>query len=72
MPKAPPRLFALMNYYEAGQAIVAQVLAYTKKDALGCFLQHYEFDEKDGRLIQELGGLDLPYVQEMELHVVRD
>lgn len=75
----PQRLFGLIQADNKGQKIVAQVLTPTKSEAISLFQKDSKWSlllsdriQKSSALqVVELGGLDLPYVQEMKPGVVR-
>ena len=68
IPKSSPRLWGLLEQTSYRVGLVAQVLATTKARAIFLFSEAYEFEKES---VIELGGLDLPYVQEMEPEQVR-
>jgi len=68
MPKLPNKLFALIQADHVGQRIVAQILCSNRAKATILFEEHYSLSPE---AVIELGGLHLPYVEEMSLEEVR-
>lgn len=76
----PQKLFGLIRSTKDGQAIVAQVKAPTRSEAIGLFQKHSSWSLLLSDRIQveraeqvvELGGIDLPYVQAMKPGEIRE
>lgn len=81
------RLWALIQCDDFEQWIAAEVLTMTRTEAIFRFNKHYGYPGSTGKVVGhtltgtehdkylrvvELGGLNLPYVQKMKPHEVRE